>query len=237
MDTFFSSTSSGNSIENPLYDDFMHLLRQSEAFVRILFAEQLPKQYLFHNIAHTEEVVHYAQEIGAGVGLDAYEQALVALAAWFHDAGYAYTYHSHEQQSVEIMRAFVLRELETTSAHRSTIRTAAHDIITRVSGCIMATQMPQQPHNLLEQVLCDADLANLGTEGFLNQTERLRSEIEWYSGVAFTDAEWYTHSLTFCLHHRYHTEYARRRFAEQQAANAAWFELISQYNEHEQHKQ
>ena len=30
----------------------------------------------------------------------------------------------------------------------------------------MATKLPQSPHSLIEQIICDADLFNLGTDMF-----------------------------------------------------------------------
>ena len=60
--------------------------------------------------------------------------------------------------------------------------------IHKITGMIMATKIPQSPKNILEQIICDADLDYLGREDYkANSTlllEELRlkkdiSEIEW----------------------------------------------------------
>lgn len=42
------------------------------------------------------------------------------------------------------------------------------DEIEQVCDIIMATQMPQNPHNHLGQIICDADLDYLGRNDFLS---------------------------------------------------------------------
>jgi predicted metal-dependent HD superfamily phosphohydrolase len=197
---------------------------QCEAFVRTLLHDKLPPQFVFHSLQHTLDVVQIAQYIGMNEGLSNDELELVSIAGWFHDTGYTESYEQHEEHGVAIAEAF-LRSLPATDFPA--------DRIAAVSACIMATKMPQSPTNILQQVLCDADLANLGTEDFLDNTERLRDELEWRLGTAFSDEEWYTRSLTFCQTHHYHTACARQLFTEQQAANASWMELIREYQEAE----
>ena len=80
--------------------------------------------------------------------------------------------------------------------------------IARVSGMIMATKLPQTPHNEFEAMLADADLDNLGREDFFAVAERLRAEQANF-GVTQTDEEWYNFEITFLKSHDYFTEAAR----------------------------
>ena len=50
-------------------------------------------------------------------------------------------------------------------------------LIEKVTSCINATKMPQSPGSLIEQILCDADLAHLGTDEFSAKNELLASRI------------------------------------------------------------
>ena len=50
--------------------------------------------------------------------------------------------------------------------------------IEQVKQCIVATQMPQNPSSLVEELLCDADLHHLGKPDFQKYTELLRLEFE-----------------------------------------------------------
>lgn len=68
----------------------------------------------------------------------------------------------------------------------------------------MATKIPQQPHNLLEQIICDADLDYLGRDDFYKIGETLRKEFLHYS-IVNSDEEWETLQIKFLQNHHYHT--------------------------------
>jgi hypothetical protein len=46
-----------------------------------------------------------------------------------------------------------------------------------LESCICATKLPQRPKSLLEEIVCDADKYNLGTENFLKSDELLKKRI------------------------------------------------------------
>jgi predicted metal-dependent HD superfamily phosphohydrolase len=161
----------------------------------------------FHTFRHAKAVVKACQEIGAACGLREEDLEVVTLAAWFHDTGYLEGIDGHEERSVAIATGF-LRENDYPE-----------EKITRIAGCIRATKLPQSPKNLLEQVLCDADIAHLAGKDFFKVTELIRSEIEHRMRLKLTEAEWLAMNTNFVAAHPYHTECARSKFAEQHAAN------------------
>ena len=57
-------------------------------------------------------------------------------------------------------------------------RQASPELISQVTGCIAATRIPQTPTNLMEKIICDADLFHLGTEQFREKSRLLRDELE-----------------------------------------------------------
>ncbi len=188
------------------------LLANISSFVVELFQNRLPEHYCFHNIQHTIEVVEMAAQIGQASGLDEGQMEIVAIAAWFHDTGYTEQYKGHEDISMRIAGDYL---------HHIGYPT---DKIRRVQSCINATNIPHEPHNLMEQVLCDADVANIGTETFVAKTEALRHEQEISFDRHFSHDEWYRMSIKFCRQHQFHTDYARRIFSNQLAANIALME-------------
>jgi predicted metal-dependent HD superfamily phosphohydrolase len=101
---------------------------------------------------HTQDVVEATKQIAHHYRLNEHDYFLVVTAAWFHDLGY-YSGETtdHETQSVAIAAEF----LRSNSVNTKTI--------TEIGGCIMATRMPQLPVTLLQKIVCDADLFNLGT--------------------------------------------------------------------------
>ena len=69
--------------------------------------------------------------------------------------------------------------------------------VERVAGMILATRVPQSPHNLLEEILVDADMAVLGGEEFWRRSEHLRVE----SGIKDDLAslrEWLSRQHQYC---------------------------------------
>jgi predicted metal-dependent HD superfamily phosphohydrolase len=50
-------------------------------------------------------------------------------------------------------------------------------VIEKVKACILATEMPQKPVGLLQEIICDADLFHLGTEDFSDRSKLVRKEI------------------------------------------------------------
>lgn len=185
------------------------LLEKACAHVEALFRTRKPEWVKFHNFKHAKAVVKACKEIGTASHLSAEDLEVVAFAAWFHDVGYVEGMEGHEERSIEMASSF-LREGRYPE-----------EKIAQVAQCIRATKLPQRPNNLLEQVLCDADISHLASKNFPELTELIRVEIEHWSGRRFSEAEWLTINLDFVSRHRYHTKYARVSFAAQLERNVA----------------
>lgn len=126
--------------------DTYKILKMAKKFCTKLLAQRLPTDLYFHHLSHTIEVAEASFEIGTNSGLSAEEIAIVSIAAWFHDTGYCNTYRNHEIESVNIATTF----LNLTGTEER--------IVKSVTGCILATKIPQQPSLLIEKIICDADL-------------------------------------------------------------------------------
>jgi predicted metal-dependent HD superfamily phosphohydrolase len=197
------------------------LLTKATAYVEALFRAKKPEWVKFHTFRHARAVVKACREIGGACGLSEEDLEMVTLAAWFHDTGYLEDIEGHEERSVEIAAAFL--------RHNG----YPEEKIARIAGCIRATKLPQNPRNLLEQVLCDADIAHLASKHFFEVTELIRSEIEHRMRLKLTEAEWLTMNAKFVAGHPYHTKCARSKFAQQHAAN---LEALKKRLTHERQK-
>jgi len=183
------------------------ITEQVEQFVTDLFHEKLPPWAVYHSLEHTIHTVSTSQQIARGSRLGKRDLEVVTLASWFHDTGYMFTAKGHEEESVEIASQF-LQKHEYPS-----------ESIQKISGCILATRMPQRPGNLLERIVCDADLASLGKRSFFRQNELLRNEIERRDGITLDEVAWLRRSYRFLLKHRFHTRYARTVLNKGRLAN------------------
>lgn len=183
------------------------ILDAAAAHVRALLNARAPAWAIYHNVEHTQGTVDAARDIADGSKLDRAETEIVLLAAWFHDAGYIDGAEGHEERSAAIAREFLAARGYPSDRTEAVVR------------CILATRIPHRPTDILEQVLCDADMAHLGKKRFFRKNELLRMEMERREGRPMTDAEWLTHSTDFVAAHRYHTKYAMAEFHDRKIRN------------------
>lgn len=170
-----------------------------------LMKSKLNGNYVYHNYKHTEEVVEAAKKISGKMDLKDEDAEIVALAAWFHDVGFVVTNDNHEDTSIEMARNF-LKENNYDAARTE-----------KVIGCINATRYPQSPQNLIEEVLCDADLFHLGTKDYAGKSVLLRVEWEKTNNKQYTELEWIKINLDFLTSHKYFTRYAKRKLDQGKA--------------------
>lgn len=173
------------------------LIHRAEKYVRNLYSET-DKDLYYHNLEHTEHAVKAAKEIAMYYKLNEEDHSVVVVSAWLHDVGYIISgSENHEEASVKVAKEFLFNEQ------------ASSEFIKKVEGCILATKMPQQPTNLLEEIICDADLYDLGTEHFKKNNKKVRKELEVFLGKELTGSEWRTFSLIFLKKQVYKTEYCK----------------------------
>lgn len=174
------------------------LLTKVKFYCKGLFQEELPEKFVYHNSHHTERVVDAARMIGRESGLSDDEIMLVTVAAWFHDVGYTEGCESHEETSAALAKDFLKKEAVPESS------------IQIIENCIMATKMPQSPKNLLEQVLCDADLHHLACTDYQMMAQRMHHEIEQIKGESIADDQWNEMNLEFFKNHQYFTDFGQK---------------------------
>ncbi|HMP40993.1 MAG TPA: phosphohydrolase [Roseiflexaceae bacterium] len=159
---------------------------------------ELQPETTYHSLRHTrDDVAPAAMRLATAHQINGIDRVLLHTAAFFHDIGFVIRQIEHEAAGVAIAEA-VLPEFGYTGEQ-----------IARISGMIMATRLPQSPHNLHEQILADADLDLLGTEHFWARSELLRQEYANF-GRLFSDGEWFRNQLLFLRSHSYWTSAARR---------------------------
>lgn len=175
---------------------------------------ELAPALIYHSVAHTaDDVLPAVRRLARLAGVTGEEQALLEVAAAFHDLGYIRTFAGHEAISVEIM-AEALPAFGFDPA-----------AIQRLSGLVMTTRMPQAPHDGLERLLADADLDVLGREDFLATSTALwREQAELGKPVAWSD--WLRSQLNFLRGHRYFTPEARTLRDAGKAANVLLLEEL-----------
>lgn len=179
--------------------DYTRLLQQIEQHQRTFFQSNYDPAFVYHNLAHTEKVVAAADELAQHYKLSPRDRFVVIAAAWFHDTGYFVDSTNHERKGADLADEFLAAQ-GVAQPEREAIR-----------NCILATHMPQLPRNLLEEIVCDADLFHLGTEAFSENNKNMRREWELRSGTKVPKSEWRRKTIHLMEIHRYFTGYARNK--------------------------
>ncbi|MES2778836.1 MAG: phosphohydrolase [Bacteroidota bacterium] len=170
-------------------------LSQAKAYIIKRLEKELHSNLSYHSLHHVLDVEEAALRLADAEGISAYEKDLLLTAVVFHDSGFIYQTKNHEERGCAIVRE-VLPQFNYTTEE-----------IERICGMIMATQIPQNPQNLLEQIICDADLDYLGRDDFWEIGNHLYQELSVY-GILSNEKEWNTLQLKFLNSHHYFTQSA-----------------------------
>lgn len=167
--------------------------RAAKSYILSRLRTELSEQLLYHGLSHTLDVLQAAKSLCESEGVRGHSATLVKTAALFHDAGFVHNKHAgHEYEGCLIARA-ALPGFGYTSADIETI-----------CGMIMATKIPQSPTNLLEQIICDADLDYLGRPDFYQIGTALFQELTAY-GLLHGEQAWNRLQVSFLTAHHFHT--------------------------------
>lgn len=178
------------------------IVSNAQQYVTDVYNNKVNKSIRFHNLDHTQGVVLAAEEMAHYFQLQDEDHAVLLVAAWFHDTGFSTgEAKGHEDASIGLATNF-LKEQKANEA-----------FIQKVKSTIEATKMPQTPHNLIEQILCDADLYHLGTDEFKEKSKRLRDELTVFSKKDISKKQWRKINIRFLDNHEYFTDYARRKLS------------------------
>lgn len=183
------------------------VLHKVRSFVIKTFNEKGLDEKVYHGLTHTMEVAGACNKIGKASGLSDDDLEVVTIAGWFHDLGHIEIDAGHEEKSVEFATNF-LKEQNYPA-----------EKLEKVVSCIRATKVPQKPQNLLEMVICDADLHHVGTKDFFDKNELLKVELETLTGKTTSEAAWLKTSIDFFSQQKFFTEYAIEVYTPEKLKN------------------
>jgi uncharacterized protein len=172
-------------------------IRKLKAFIIQKLKAEIPETLSYHGVHHTLEVLEVCNKYIKRLKITKREAELLRTAALMHDTGFIWTYTHHEERGV----AFAREILPEWGFHENEID--------RISNMILATRIPQNPLNLLEEILCDADLDYLGTDRFYTTGSTLYQELLTLKFIENEDS-WNKMQINFLSHHSYHTKYGKK---------------------------
>jgi len=166
-------------------------------FALQFFREHSDGRVIYHDLTHTQQVAAAATQIANHYHLSNNDFFIVLTAAWFHDIGYFIDMSQHEAKSAEYIANYLRdKQIDETT-------------INAVANCILATKLPQLPNNLLEQIVCDADLFHFGTDEFGERNKLMRKEYISVSGKEVSKEDWRKKTIQLLESHHYFTDYCQ----------------------------
>lgn len=168
---------------------------QAKEFILKKLEHELPQHLSYHSVAHVNDVCSAADDIAKKEDVTGEDHTLLMTAALFHDSGFLFGAAEHEKKSCEIAKQY-LPNLGYTPEQ-----------IEKICGMIMATRIPQTPHNHLEEILADADLDYLGRDDFFSIGNRLFEELAMF-GIVSNEEDWNRLQVRFLEQHHYFTKTA-----------------------------
>lgn len=174
-----------------------NIVSKTEEYATELLSKNLESNYLYHNLRHTQRVVKSTKELLNFYNLKNEENDAILIASWFHDTGYTQSTTNHEEHSCKIAQEF----LENLGCNEQLIKT--------VSTLIMATKMGEDPKNLPEQIIKDADCSHFAQQSYIDTSELLREELTQLGVAKYSRKEWRNQNIQLLrTDHKYYTDYA-----------------------------
>jgi uncharacterized protein len=170
--------------------------KRAEEFILSKLENELAPTLFYHNIQHTLDVLDAAIIIANAEKIPADDIKLLRVAVLFHDAGFIHVYKNHEEKGCEMA-------MEYLPAFHFTAEQAG-----LICGMIMATKIPQNPQNLLEEIIADADLDYLGREDVYTIAGYLYDELQIHV-KKMSEEEWLRFQVNFLKHHHYYTGFSK----------------------------
>lgn len=180
---------------------------EAKDFVLIKLKRELKPTLYYHNYQHTLDVCAAAEKLAIMEQVHPEHKLLLITAALYHDTGFFWQYDNNEPLACDFARD-TLPGFDYTPEQ-----------IQVVCELIMATQMPHQPKNHLEKILCDADLDYLGRSDFFITALRLHREWSENSSKKIPFKDWYLKQFDFVQHHEYFTASANKLRNERKKEN------------------
>ena len=187
------------TVPNQKFKDYVNLhiyssinYKKAERHIMKVLKDKLSPSLHYHGIHHTLDVVEAIERIAIMEGVLDEDIFVLKSAATYHDAGFVEQYDANEPVGAR-MASEILPKYGYTPEQ-----------VKQVEELIYATRIPHNPNNLLEQIICDADLDYLGRDDFFEISDTLRRELRDHNKIN-SDRLWDEIQVKFLTAHKYFT--------------------------------
>lgn len=161
------------------------------------------KDYPYHNPHHSISVLDRATYIAMAEDIGNEDLEDLQIACLFHDTGFSEQYEKNEYIGARIARKWLEHIWHT------------EERITKIEKIIMATVLFSTPHSLLEMIIQDADLDNIGTKHEFITSQRYLTELRTVGGKDISECAYWQFVYKLLTKYKFHTETAKAERHEQ----------------------
>ncbi len=185
-------------------------LLNTESYVLNLLTEKLNKDYLFHNVSKTQQVVNSIKELIEGEKISEVDANILLFAAWFHNIGFVNRKENYLEASVNFAITF-LEEYNIDDA-----------IIEDVVRLIRVTETKASAKDVLEKIMKDAVSFYYAENSFIDKNELLKQEVKLLYNTNSSELEWVQKNINILVkEHRFYTNYAQENWQNGKDKNLA----------------
>ncbi len=169
-------------------------IKKAAEFVEWLLSP-LSEWHFYHNYDHAIEVMERSIYLAKHENIWPEDIETLAIASLFHDTGFIVQYDENEVIWAKIAHNY----LKTTGYD--------DDKIHKIEKLIMATDPDyKHPENILEKIIKDADLDNLGTSDFIRKWDLLLQELKIIKNINLDSHAWHLSALKLIENHVLYTK-------------------------------
>ncbi len=162
------------------------------------------KDYPYHNPQHTNSVFNRATYIGLSENISGEDMEDLQLACLFHDTGFTEQYEKNEYIGARIARKWLEQEGHPEAR------------IEKIEQIIMATVLFSKPKTILEEIIQDSDLDNIGTKEEFYYSLDYLDELRKIGKIEIPDCAYWQFVYTLLTKFKFHTNTAKRERHDQQ---------------------
>lgn len=152
------------------------------------------ENYYYHQYEHSIDVMQRCLYLGEKEGVSQEELELLAVAALFHDTGFVIQYENNEYIGAKIAHNYLKTILYP------------EDKIKIIERLILATDPKREPNGILEEIIKDADLDNLGRDDFFETAQKVKKELETIKNIKIKDPDWHHAALDVIGKNKFYTK-------------------------------
>ncbi|MCB0333043.1 MAG: HD domain-containing protein [Bdellovibrionales bacterium] len=180
-----------------------------------LLESEVPPHYIYHNHAHTLDVMHEVALFAIHDGVQGQDLLLLLIAAAWHDIGFIKEeLKDHEEAAVQFFQETIQEDPKLAVFHASEQIMIEQMILdTKLYPSRNGPGLEQIPHTKLSKYLLDADLSNLGRDDFFSSMEKIRQEL------SAPEKEFSIQTLGLITRHIWHTRIAQEMRTEKELQN------------------